>query len=66
MHQFKSELIERSVCQISNGSLSVCDDLGFLNMDATNFYSDCVSIHLSAEDEEKLRVLLNKRKESKE
>ncbi len=53
-------------CTESESTFDVYDGDDLLNIDITDFIGVCNSVYLSAEDEEKLRVLLNKRKDSKE
>ncbi len=53
-------------CTESENTFDVYDGDDLLNIDITDFIGICNGVYLSAEDEEKLRVLLNKRKDSKE
>ncbi len=59
------ELIHEFKCSKDNRvELDVYNNQGVLSLDST-VNDDEVEFYLSAEDEEKLRVLLNERKESK-
>ncbi len=55
----------RLKCTEGESTFDVYDGDGLLNIDITDFIGVCNGVSLSAEDEEKLRVLLNKRKENK-
>ncbi len=53
-------------CAESENTFDVYDGDDLLNIDITDFIGVCNGVYLSAEDEEKLRVLLNERKENRE
>ncbi len=61
------ETLAKFTCDFEswNNKLTVYDNSGQISVWCASDYEG-IEVYLSAEDEEKLRVLLNKRKESKE